>query len=317
MIAADESKRLQKGIKECFGKFPTVAKVLSQLDDMIEEGCLPGEPPHLLLLGAPGTGKSTMLEYFMKRHPRIEHDTFTEVPAISVEVPSRTTPGGLAGVMLRAMGSDHWDKGDQAKRTVHLSTVLVGCRTKLIALDEVNHLVDRGGTKTHHAVADWVKQLGGRGGPAIALAGTPRSEALLDTNDQLRSRFEVVTVEPFSTVTSRKLDEFCGVMNCFAKVLGDLPTVNLTERSTVRLIAFATGGRLRAIRDLLLRSIKIAAVSERSEVDYSVLAQAFSEKIYRKAPKGRNPFLSDFDGVPLTKLGEPFGPEVHDGRKPR
>lgn len=212
------------------------------------------------------------------------------------------------------MGSAHWNRGDQTQRTIHLNALLKGCKTQLVVLDEVNHLVDRGGSKTHHAVADWIKQLGGRGGPAIALMGTPRSETLLSTNDQLRSRFgEVIRLTPFSTTTSAKLAEFCAVMRCFSKVLGDLPHIDISAKENVRLIAFATEGRLRAIRDLLNRSIKVAAETEKSQIDLPVLAKAFAEVIYKDPPPGRNPFLSDFTGIALTKVNEPYGAEVLRG----
>ena len=258
-----------------------------------------------MILGMPGTGKSTLLEYVTKRHPRIEHDTVTEVPILYVEIPTRCSINKLVTTMLHSMGSPLWNKGDELEKTLHLQTLLRACKTRLVILDEVNHLVDRGKQRSHYTVGDWIKSLGTDAKVSLVLSGVTRSRELLLTNEQLADRFGEVMELPMLSLDGSAESTTNAALREFGKLLG-VDAIDLTDRETARKIIYATQGRLRPLRRLLVRAVDVGFLSTKPKIDLPVLAKAFEEVIYAGAPPKRNPFHDKFDGAPLTKPGEPY-----------
>ncbi|MGE8453655.1 MAG: TniB family NTP-binding protein [Pseudomonadales bacterium] len=306
-------RQIARKISDAFGKFPQVTSLLNNMEDRFQAALSPGEPEHLLVTGEPGTGKSTILRHFATSYPSVVHEEWTEVPVIYAEIPARTTIKALAGILLQAMGSPFWDKGDETQRTRQLRTLLAGCKTRMIILDEINHLVDRGGVRTHYHVGDWIKQLSGPGGPVLVLAGTPRAELLLATNAQLRSRFGQQVIVHALSANDQHIKLFSKVLKSFEGRLPPLPCIDLGDPAVTRQFAFATDGRLRAICHLLRRAVAVASRASAPRIDGETLAQAFVEAIYASATPERNPVHPKFNGIPLARAGEPFAPEAARG----
>lgn len=304
------SKRALRGF---FGNFPQVKLLIEHLQGLKDYTCKDEEPECLAIIGQTGTGKTTLLTKFVNRSPRTEHADHTEVPVLYVEVPARCTIKRLSGLMLRTLGSPFWNRGDEEDRTHQLLTLLEGCGVHLIILDEINHLADRGAAKTHYEVGDWIKQLSRASGKPVVLAGTPSASILWETNEQLADRYEVVNLEPLSMEQHRR-DELRKVVETFQDLLHGLKVVDLTDEKYLKAIVFASAGRLRDIRRLLVRSVEIAQKEQCLTITRSTLAQAFLEVIYPGAKKNpsRNPFDGRFDGHPLIKTGEPFAPRGHN-----
>lgn len=296
-----------RNLRGFFGHFPQVVQLQLRLQDLVDHRCADDEPEGLAIVGETGTGKTTLLANFCKRHPRTVHAEFTEVPVLYASIPARCTIKRLAGLLLQVLGSPFWNRGDEEDRTYQLGVLLKACGVRLILLDEVNHLGDRGAAKTHYEVGDWIKQLSRDSGVPIVLAGTPTAAILWETNEQLADRYEVRTLEPLS-MEPRRAREFRAVLKAFGQLMAGLQVLNLSEERTTRLIAFASGGRLRDIRKLLVRAVSLAEAEGSSKVTQETLRQAFEQVIYEKAPAKRNPFHKDFNGLPLTAVGEPFAP---------
>lgn len=303
------AQTITRALRRCFGHFPHVKSLFQRLESLYAYECAEEEAEHILLLGDSGVGKSTLLKRFRAMHPPVEHDTYTEIPVLYAEVPPGCSIKKLAGSMLLAMGSPYWNKGNEIDLTYQLKSLLRGCSVRLVILDEVNHLVDRGGVKTHHNIGDWIKRLSDDVRVPFVLAGIPRAEQLLATNDQLRSRFgEVVRIQPFSIEHPEAEKQFRGVLKSFGAQMTGLPSIDLSHPQMAQPFAFATAGRLRAIRKLLVRAVHLAFEQPVPRLTMAVLAQAFSETIYPGGPDERNPFSKKFERRPLTDAGEPFAP---------
>lgn len=297
--------KARRALRGFFGHFPQVVRAHSRLTALMEAALLDQEPEGLAIVGETGAGKTTLLSRFARSYPRKDHPEFTEVPVLYASVPARCTIKRLSGLLLQALGSKFWNCGDEEDRTYQLKTLLKGCRVRLILLDEVNHLGDRGAQRTHYEVGDWIKQLATDTGVPVVLAGTPSAAVLWQTNEQLADRYEVLTLELLSLAPDRAL-EFTGVLKTYGKLMSGLQIIDLEDPDTARLMAFATGGRLRDIRKLLVRAIELAEAGQTLAIDRETLRRAFEQVIYEKAPKERNPFDKEFNGLPLTAPGEPF-----------
>jgi hypothetical protein len=296
-----------KKLRRFFGHFPQVAAHVSRLQLLMTYQCAGEEPEHLMLLGDPGTGKSTLLRWVVKQFPRVEHLEMTEIPVLYVEVPSSCSSKKLAGAMLRALGSPFWNKGDEESRTDQLKTLLAGCKTRMVVLDEINHVVDRGQEKSHEAVADWIKQLSGQAQVPFLLSGISRSRLLLEANDQFADRFrEILELTPLGVGDEEQVTEFAVVMEAFEAMLEGIDHIDLKSEEVLRTLAFATAGRLRNIRKMMVRSVELVSKRPGSRIDLGILEKAFLEVIFKKATDQQNPFSKKFRGTPLNKAGEPF-----------
>jgi Bacterial TniB protein len=301
---------IARALRGCFGKFPHVNNTNQRLDDLLHTDYTGVEPESIFILGDTGVGKSTLLTRYCRQHPRVEHATFTEVPILYAEVPSRCTIKMLAGHLLKALGSPFWNRGDEVERTHQLVTLIQGCKVQLVILDEVNHLVDRGREKSHYEVSDWIKQLITATNKPFVLSGIPRARKLLSTNEQLADRFgEVISIKPF-TANADQSNSIASAMGVFKVALGDLDCIDLTSEKNAERMAMATAGRLRGMRRLMVRAVETAFEAKVPKIDLPVLAHAFEKVIYVNCPPKRNPFRADFDGHPLTRANEPYAPRL-------
>ena len=294
-------------MKKVFVRFPHIKRLLERMDELYKHDCVDEEAENVLLLGESGVGKSRLLQKFRNTYPPIIHEDFTEIPVLYLKVPSKGSINSLASAMLLEMRSVYWDRGTTIQLTKQLTKLLITCKVRIIILDEINHLVEKGGIKTHHGIADWLKILTDETSIPFILAGIPRAERLLHANDQLRSRFrEVITIQPFSVENEKEKAVFRSVLKTFSQLIVDVPSVDLASPEMVDKMAFATAGRLRDIRRLLVRAVEVGGKRSPPKISNECLSDAFCQVIYPNAPDERNPFCTKFKKIPLTRANEPF-----------
>lgn len=309
MSAPEKSIMIIQTMKRSFVKFPHVASLIEKLDQLAQRKWQDEEADNIFVLGDSGVGKSRLLKKFRGTHPPIIHTEYTEVPVLYVRVPPNGNASTLASAMLLALGSPFWDRGRIKDLTHQLLCLLKQCKVKVILLDEANHLVDKGGIKTHHYTADWLKVLLDEARIPMVMAGIPRAIRLLNANDQLRSRFrEIIYIKPFSIATQTESAKFTEVLVTFTKMMAGLEVINLTEEKLQQKMLFATNGYLRDIRRLLVRAVELAFHDGSLKIKISTLEEAFRQVIYAGAPDERNPFCANFTNTPLIKSDEPFAP---------
>lgn len=296
-----------KQVKNCFVQHESVTDLLSRMESLLEDHAVGGEPEHLMVIGETGVGKSRLLQKFAKKFPPVHHDAYTELPVVYVEAPSSCTPKKLISEILATMGSPFAGRGDVSQLTRQLKTLVGQCKVRMVLLDEANHLVERGTNKSFFQMADSLKELANTANLTLVVAGVAQTRALIDANDQLRSRFrDVVELKAFSAATPAHEAQFKGVLDALQGLLGPFRGVNLSDPVLARKLLHACGGRLRELRKLLVRAVHIAPTRASCKLKESDLHAAFLAVIFPGAKPERDPFHKDFSGYPLVKSGEPF-----------
>jgi Bacterial TniB protein len=309
--------RVSAAIRGMFIRQPQVLEIFSALDGLRHAGSHGGEVACLMITGVPGVGKSTLLTRFEATHPRSDVADRTVVPVLYVRVPPRATVKGLAKAMLLRLGSEFAHRGDEIDLTHQVLTLLRECRVELLVLDEANHLIDRGAAKTHYQVADWLKTLAEDWGRAVVLAGVPQTRQLLQTNEQLLSRFRHQVELKRLIELDDNLKALRSSLKSFQQRLEGIDAIDFSLPANAVLFGFATDGRFRELRNLLVAAVGVVARSELPTLNHKVLEQAFAKVIYPGAAADANPFAPKFRGTPLVKAGEPFAPVDHSWRAGR
>ena len=220
--------------------FDRATKLVRECHESAKDG-LPVD--NLKVLGPSGSGKTTVLTDYRDVYPRYEEHDRMVVPVLYTRIPSRPTIKKVVARMLRDLGSKYPEKGDEGARTYQLLTLLRECRTELLLVDEVQHLVDRGGKKTHALIADWLKEVVDEFGGACVVAGLTRAQLLDAANEQFARRFSSeITLEKFEPATEDGVEIIRGVQQelCANYKVALAPSID--EADLAARVAYATDG---------------------------------------------------------------------------
>lgn len=266
---------------------------------------------NLKLLGASGTGKSTLLRDYTAHYPPREAEDRTIVPVLYAKVPPKPTPRRLAGRLLRAIKSPFWNRGNEDERTYQLATLCKACEVELVLLDEGQALVDQGRVKTHLHVTDWIKDLQEELEKPFVIAGLDRIQLLDEVNDQFARRFSVeVELDRIGADAPEDRNLILGIIDTQFEDL-DLTLSEAVDRDDFAWrCGRASDGRFGYFW-ILSVAIKRARQGQKPRcVTSQDFADAFQKKVWLRAPACRNPFLPEYDGFPLDRPGEPFHPDA-------
>lgn len=166
MTSPDELKAKRTEFDRVIIKHKLFAEALQMIDDSLELSDMSVEPASAIITGPPGTGKSTLCRTVQhiieQRFPpttEITPDGIRKtISVVSCALESGVTIKGLAKSMLKDLGVEN-AKGDQTDLTLRLYDLLKTCETKLILMDEFQHLLQRGAVRSKELVCDWVKNL--------------------------------------------------------------------------------------------------------------------------------------------------------------
>lgn len=266
----------------------------------------------ILIIGESGVGKSALLESIELAFPRREESDRTVVPCLLTKVPPRPTIRSTAREFLRSLGDPLASAGkeDAGELKTRLVTQLQGCRTELILVDEVGHLISGRRNDSVEHLGNFLKTVADESRAPLVLAGLPESEELRRANPAIRRRFSAsieLTVASLD-VEKPNLRAFRSVLKSVESHLPLPAGSNLKALNTARRLLFATEGRMGPLMALLQRAVRICRRGNHSCISHDVLALAFTRQLWRAAPTDRNPFHSTFNWKRLIGAHEPFEP---------
>lgn len=267
-----------------------------------------GLASHLLVLGESGTGKSSLCRWLAAQHPRRRLPNGDTVEVLVVSIPPAATIAGMADQMLKALGDPVRTSGTVTNKTARVVALCRACRVELILFDEAQHLHDRGDTRTHYMVADWLKHLIDEVAVPTVLLGLPRLESLLHINEQLRRRFSrrlrlALGQSDTEDVETECLQLFISLASCMEVGVSADP---FSWREMGMRLHYASDGRVAYVKKLLAAGLRHCLERDVAQIDVALLERVFVEEIWWEGVGPLNPFNSGFDFRRLDRGGEPF-----------
>ena len=275
-------------------KYPELEEIKRILRDCQIRAHRRREPSCALITGHQGVGKTTLYEYYAADYPRVETENGTLVPCLTASIPVPATVKGLVTALLEALGDPDPGKGNIVSQTMRLRTLLEACETKIIFLDEFQHIIDRDSERVLRTTADWLKNLVNSTKIPVILLGMPNCTRILDANPQLRRRFSIrKSIEPF--VWSRQENGKTEYpMRKLLKVIETkLPlekASNLADPDTAKRIYCASGGVIDSIMKLIRGAAEFAIETGTEKITLDLLARAYDLELAANQPDLPHPF---------------------------
>lgn len=161
---------------------------LTKLERVHERSKTIGFAEGLFITGLSGTGKTTLIDYYMAKNQGVEEPDRTTRPILVVETPSAPTAKNLAETIQIALAGNI-AKGTTEFQTNRIFTLLKELKVELLIIEEIQHFVDRKRIAEMARVTDWLKTFINKAQIPVVLLGLPRSLQMLQLNEQLRRRF--------------------------------------------------------------------------------------------------------------------------------
>lgn len=284
---------------------PTYTAIQRELRRTLRENATSSTPACKHFIGHSRTGKSFAFREFEAGYPAKRTETGLKKEVIYAQAPVKGTIKGLMEALLMALGDPLWMVGTYSNMLARLLLLLERAGTKMIILDEFQHLVDKGQHTLLTGTTDWLKALVEPNTFSLVCVGLPSSKALIFKSEQLRLRFDATIEVPaydWTDPQSRKV--FRSVLDAIQSQLSPFETPRLASPDIALRMFMACGGRIGLLSKLLDRAVKNAIWEDRTAIRLEDLHDAFSTAIWfaDAAPMKDGPFLGTLDAGRTTDL---------------
>ena len=285
---------------------PEFALAIREIARLHERGKEAGVAESMLLVAQTGGGKTTLLEYYESRFPRIETTRGTRISVLRVDTPESPSVKTLAEAVLVAMGDPASAKGTASAKTNRIIHFFRECGVELLFIDEFQHFYDGQRASEAKRVSDWLKNLINKVGIPVILAGLPRSIAVVNVNPQLRRRFGAPHyMKPFGFDNQDEKLEFRGVLDDIQARL-PVPCTDLSEANMAQRFYFASHGLLDYVVKIIDDAVSRANPDSGKPLMQQDFEAAFKRTIWLDAPDHLNPFSKVATLRLLNRTLEPF-----------
>ncbi|MBI6630738.1 TniB family NTP-binding protein [Pontibaca salina] len=233
----------------------------SAVADLLEEkdprnGCI------IPLLGPTRTGKTAVTRQLAEK----AGPAASLVPMkafVQASLPAQINAREIYATMLRAVGLKSRSGDSTSAIRDRLFRAIEQFGIRVIALDECNHMAERGSNLSARAAADHLKTVVDETGVSLVLSGLPRFQQIIDQNEQLRDRAAgTILFMPYDWQSDEERDAFVGAVDA---VLHSLQSsgieIEMNFEDLVRRLYGASGGRV----PMMMRLMKLSVLQASSK----------------------------------------------------
>jgi hypothetical protein len=272
---------------------PQMQAILEKMDYCREHAKNALESIGMLITGEKGTGKTTVMNVYLRNNAPRKTKTATYMPVVPICIPVPASERGLTICLLTALGDPYPTNGSITIQTLRVYKLVDKCRVELVVFDEFQHFAERESFKLNRTVSDWTKNFMSQTKKPLILFGTPKSEEILDgeENEQLRRRFPFrMSLKPFGWETAQEQDIFRKFLQMVDEKLPFSESSKLADPDMAARIHFATNGLIFEIMRLIRAAGVLALKQDLPRIDLDLLRESFAENLATNSKLLENPF---------------------------
>ena len=200
--------------------YPTLVYAHEKLEECYEVAGYSNQPINLAILGRERAGKSTIIETFVSKYPRVREPEGMRVPILLFELPAKPTVTSLVECMLEEIGDQMHSSGTKGKKIARLKKLIKSTKVRMIIIDEFQHLIDKGTSKIAYEATDWLKGIVNECNVSLVVSGLPNAINVFDRNKQFRGRFNApIELPVYDWRNADHRREFASVLGSFNQEL--------------------------------------------------------------------------------------------------
>jgi hypothetical protein len=275
--------------------FDHSARITAVLENALERAQSGRAVPSCdLILGDPRVGKSCAFQDFEECYPVVRTPEGIKKAVIYAELPSNGSLKGLLSAILEALEDPQCDRGTVDGMTYRVKNLLVKAECKLVILDELQHLCDKGQQKMLYRTAEWIKSFVASKNFSLVVGGLPTALSVIRSNPQLVDRFRnPIRVAAFDWASATSREEFRALLTTVRGLLEPFELPDIDSDDLIFAAWSACGGKIGLLVKILDQAVCDAIGRKKTKIGLGHLQAAFKEVIfYADAyPVAGGPFL--------------------------
>ncbi len=208
------------------------------------------QPSGAFIVGESGTGKTAVLESYLKDNPSSYNNERDHVPVVYINAASTPSIHAFAKILIKALDPTGAMPKSILDKQLRIEVLKRELGLELVIVDEFHDMLTTARSPMNTGVVNFVKYLLSQLNVAVIVAGLPHSEEILSADRQIATRCcNTKHMKPFTAINA---DEGCrfqmyvnGLLEVYPHQFEDMPTDEFLYR-----LLLATTGNKRSIKRL-------------------------------------------------------------------
>lgn len=306
-----QHKQLKK-FEHCFIEYQAIKDIYQIFERLRFNHSLGGEPESFLLTGEAGTGKTALVNNYLRQFP--SSGRWDTQPILNTRIPSKIKEQNLLTQFLIDLSLQSCGKTMNRRSDMALASAVVKelkrKKTELIFVNEIQELVEFTSVKERQAIANTFKYISEEAGISFVLVGMPYA-ALMADEPQWQSRltwrrevsyFKIAKVEGKEHILDlENVKHFVEFVVGFANRMGYKEPPSLKSNDILFPLFAVCRGECRKLKHFLRDAILTSFLNDKPTIDKDVLFETFKFKY----PNQLNPFGVNLADLLFSQIYEP------------
>ena len=281
---SDRRMRHPEALSRVFYQTHRATEAFEALDNLIKEGWERDYCRAQVMIGAPGTGKTHILDnYFEQRAGKVR--------SIVIEVGPKGDLNSFVTDLLIALGDPAPNYGKPSEQTRRAEKAMRKLAPDILVVEEFQRLIDQKTDRVNLDVGKWLTAFLGMQICPLVLSGEPTGRRVLATNDMLEQRcMPIFILEPFDWAVPDDRVDFRAILHAIDGNLGFGRLSGLGSVNTAQRIYAYCEGRTRLAADLVAEARRLARKRELPCLNHEIFALAVDKFEAGKSGRPANPF---------------------------